>query len=63
MSSRRDGVYGHVTKGIAKGVEEKSGARPTTKSAGALWRGHSRGGMPAGAGVVYKGSNSVVCGV
>ena len=42
MSSRRDGVCGHVTKGIAKGVEEKSGARPTTKSAGALWRGHSR---------------------
>jgi len=36
MSGRRDGMCGHVTKGIAKGVEEKSGVRPTMKSTGAL---------------------------
>jgi len=41
-SGRRGGMCGHTTKGIAKGVEEKSGTCPTTKSAGVLWRGHSR---------------------
>jgi len=35
-SGRRDSVCGHATKGAAKRVEEKSGACPTTKSAGAL---------------------------
>ena len=62
-SGKRGSACGHATKGIAKGVEEEFSICPTTKGAGALWRGHSRGGMPAGAGVVYKGSNSVICGV
>jgi len=41
-SSRRGGVCGHATKGTAKRVEEESGVYPMIKSAGALWRGHSR---------------------
>jgi len=50
-------------KGAARRMEEESSACLMTKSAGALRRGHSRGGMPVGAGVAYKGSNSIVCGV
>jgi len=41
-SGRRDSTCGHATKGTAKEVEEESSAYPTIKSAGALWRGHSR---------------------
>ena len=62
-SSRRGGACGHATKGAAKGVEEKSGARSIMEGAGALWRGHPRWNMPIRVGVVYKGGDSVVCGV
>jgi len=62
-SGRRGGMYGHTTKGAAKEVEEKSSICPTTEGTGALWRGHSRWGMPAGTGVVYKGGGSIICGV
>ena len=41
-SGRRGGACGHAKKGIAKRVREKSGIRPMTKSAGALWREHTR---------------------
>ena len=62
-SGRKGSIYGHATKSTEKRVEEKSGAHPMTKSAGTLWRGHSRRGMPVRVGVVYKGGDSVVCGV
>jgi len=42
VSGRRDGICGHTTKGIGKGVEEESGTCLTTKGTGALWKGHSR---------------------
>jgi len=42
VSGRRGGAYGHAIKGTAKRMEEKSSAHPTTKSTGALQRGHSR---------------------
>jgi len=35
-SGRRGGVCGHATKDVAKRVEEKSSACPTTKSTGVL---------------------------
>ena len=35
-SGRRDGACGHTTKGIVKGVEEKSSACPMMEGAGAL---------------------------
>jgi len=38
----KGGACGHTTKSTAKRVEEKSGACPMMKSAGALWRGHPR---------------------
>jgi len=41
-SGRKGSIYGHATKSTEKRVEEKSGAHPMTKSAGTLWRGHSR---------------------
>ena len=41
-SGRRGSVYGHATRGAAKKVEEESSICPTTKSAGVLWREHSR---------------------
>jgi len=41
-SGRRGGACGHATKSAAKRIEEESGACPTMKSTGALWRGHSR---------------------
>jgi len=63
VSSGRGGMYGHATKGAAKGVEEESGTCPMTEGAGALWRGHSRWGMPIRVGVVYKGGDSIICGV
>jgi len=62
-SGRRGGTCGHAIKGTAKGVEEKSSTCPTMEGTGALWRGHSRWGMPAGTGVVYKGGGSIICGV
>jgi len=37
----KSSVYGHVTRGIAKRVEEKSSTCLMTKSTEALWRGHS----------------------
>ena len=40
VSSRRGGACGQATKGVAKGIEEESGARPTTEGAEALWRGY-----------------------
>jgi len=36
MSSRRGNMCDHATRSTAKGVEEKSGAHPITKSTGAL---------------------------
>ena len=60
---RRGSMCGHATKGAGKGVEEKSGICLITKGTGALWKGHSRQGMPVRAGVVYKGSDSIICGV
>jgi len=33
------------------------------EGAGALWKEHSRWGMPIRVGVVYKGGDSVVCGM
>ena len=42
VSGRRGGAYGHAIKGTAKRMEEESSAHPTTKSTGALQRGHSR---------------------
>jgi len=63
MGGRGGSACGHVTKGTAKGVEEKSGTCPMTKGTGALWRGHSRRGMPVRAGVAYKEGNSIVCGM
>ena len=36
VSGRRGSACGHATKGIAKRVEEESGAHPTTKGTGAL---------------------------
>jgi len=62
VSGRRGSMCGHATKGAAKRVEESS-AYPMTKGTGALWRGHSRQGMPVRAGVVYKGGDSIICGV
>ena len=62
-SSGRGGACGHAIKGTAKGVEEKSGAHSIMEGAGALWRGHPRWNMPIRVGVVYKGGDSVVCGV
>ena len=41
-SGRRGGMCGHATKGVEKGVEEKSGTCLMTKGTGALWKGHSR---------------------
>ena len=63
VSSGRDSACGHATKGAAKGVEEESSIRPTMEGTGALWRGHPRWGMPIRVGVVYKGGDSVICGV
>ena len=63
VSSGRGGACGHTSKGAAKGVEEESGARPTTEGTGALWREHPRWGMPIRVGVVYKGGDSIICGV
>ena len=63
MSGRRGSVCGHATKGTAKRVKEKSSTHPTTEGAGALWRECPRQGMPVRAGVVYKGGDSVICGV
>ena len=63
MSGRRGSAYGHATKGAAKRMEKESGACPMMKSTGALWRGHSRQGMPVRAGVVYKGGDIIVCGM
>ena len=63
MGGRGGSACGHVTKGTAKGVEEKSGTCPMTKGTGALWRGHSRHGMPVRAEVAHEGSNSIICGV
>jgi len=63
VSSRRDGVCGHTTKGAARRVEKKSSARLTTKGAGALWGGHSRQGMPVRVGVVHKRDYSIIRGV
>ena len=62
-SSGRGSACGHATKGTAKGVEEESGACSTMKGTGALWRGHPRWSMPIRVRVVYKGGDSVVCGV
>ena len=62
-SGRRGSACGYATKGIAKRVEEESGARPMIEGAGVLWRGHPRQGMPVRAGVVYEGGDSVICGV
>jgi len=62
-SGKRGSACDHAMKGAARRMEEESSACLMTKSAGALRRGHSRGGMPVGAGVAYKGSNSIVCGV
>jgi len=45
-SGRRGGMCGHATKGVGKGVEEKSGTCLMTKGTGALWKGYSRQGMP-----------------
>ena len=42
VSGGKGSAYGYATKSAAKRVEEKSGICPTTKSAEALWRGHSR---------------------
>jgi len=42
VNGGKGGACGHATKSAAKRVEEKSGVCPTTKSAEALWRGHSR---------------------
>ena len=50
-------------KGVAKGMEEESGARSMTKDTGVLWKGHSRQGMPVRAGVAYEGGNSIIRGV
>ena len=36
VSGKRGNVCGHAIKGIAKRVEEESGAHPTTKGTGAL---------------------------
>jgi len=36
VNGGKGGVCGHATKSAAKRVEEKSGARPTTKSTGVL---------------------------
>ena len=62
-SGRRGSMCGHATKGAGKEVEEESGTYLMTKGTGALWKGHSRRGMSVRAGVVYKGSDSIVCGV
>ena len=62
-SSGRGSACGHATKGAAKGVEEESSTCPMTEGAGALWRGHPRWGMPIRVGVVYKGGDSIICGV
>jgi len=45
-SGRRGSMCGYTTKGIEKGVEEESGTCLMTKGTGALWKGHSRRGMP-----------------
>jgi len=63
VSGGKGSAYGYATKSAAKRVEEKSGAHPIMKSTGTLWRGHSRQGIPVRVGVVYKGGDSVVCGV
>jgi len=42
VNGGKGSACGHATKSAAKRVEEKSGVCPTTKSAEALWRGHSR---------------------
>ena len=62
-SGKRGSTCDHTTKGTARRMEEESSTCLTMKSTGALQRGHSRGGMPVGAGVAYKGSSSIVCGV
>jgi len=62
-SGRRGGACGRATKGAARRVEEESGACLTMKGAGALWRGHSRRGMPVRVGVVHKRGYSVIHGV
>ena len=62
-SGKRGGACDHATKGTARRMEEESSTCLMTKSTGALRRGHSREGMPVGAGVAYKGSNSIVYGV
>jgi len=61
VSGRRGGMYGHATKGTGKRVEEESSTCLTTKDIGALWKRHSRRDMPVRAGVVYKGSDSIIC--
>ena len=62
-SGRRGSACGHATKGAVKTVVEESGTHSMTEGAGALWRGHPRQGIPVRAGVVYKGGDSVICGV
>ena len=63
VSGRRGSACGHATKGAAKRVEEESGTHPMMEGAGVLWRGRPRQGIPVRAGVVYKGGDSVICGV
>jgi len=63
VSGGKGSAYGYATKSTAKRVKKKSGTRPTMKSAGTLWREHSRQSMPVRVGVVYKGGDSVICGV
>ena len=62
-SGRRGSACGYATKGTAKRVEEESSTHSTIEGTGALWRGHPRQGIPVRAGVVYKGGDSVICGV
>jgi len=45
-SGRRGSMCDYTTKGIEKGVEEESSICLMTKGTGALWKGHSRRGMP-----------------
>jgi len=63
MGGRGGSACGYVTKDTAKGVEEKSSTCPITKGTGALWRRHSRQGIPVRARVAYEGGNSIVCGM
>jgi len=44
-------------------MKKESGACLTMKSAGALWRGHSRQSMFTRIGMVYRGGDSDVCGM